>query len=153
MASEYDHTPFDKTQLTLPPQEKLGCICWVEIPATDLPRAQTFYSTLFGWEFAKPSAMGISDEDNYIIFHKKGTALHGGIAKVSSQDKIVRPVRDGDIAVRVTVAVEEVGKALEDIKQNGGEIVREKTEIGGGMGYSGHFRDTEGNIIGVWSQA
>jgi hypothetical protein len=29
---------------------------------------------------------------------------------------------------------------------------REKTEIGGGMGYSGLFRDTEGNINGVWSQ-
>jgi hypothetical protein len=35
---------------------------------------------------------------------------------------------------------------------DGGRDKREKTEIGGNMGYTGLFRDTEGNVNGVWSQ-
>ncbi|KAI9865700.1 MAG: hypothetical protein M1813_002158 [Trichoglossum hirsutum] len=143
MSDQYDHTPF----------EKLGNICWVEIPATDINRAKTFYSTLFGWEFSNPSEMGVGDgpEDSYVIFHKKGTSLHGGIERVAPSD-LVSPKSKQGSAVKITMTVEEVSKALEEIKKAGGEVVREKTEIGGGMGYSGLFRDTEGNINGVWSQ-
>ncbi|KAI9773261.1 MAG: hypothetical protein M1839_002173 [Geoglossum umbratile] len=146
MSAEYDHTVFEKT----------GAICWVEIPATSLERAKTFYSTLFGWEFAKPSDMGVAPkpdgEEVYAIFHKKGTAVHGGISLVKSADLIVSPKGAEDVAVRVTMTVEEVTKALEDVVKAGGQVVREKTEIGGNMGYTGLFRDTEGNVNGVWSQ-
>ncbi|KAI9763905.1 MAG: hypothetical protein M1840_009017 [Geoglossum simile] len=145
MSTDYDHSVF----------EKIGCICWVEIPATSIDRAKTFYSTLFGWEFSKPSDMGLPakpEGEEYAIFHKKGTSLHGGISLVKDKSLIVSPKGLEDIAVRVTMSVEEVTKALEEIVKAGGEVIREKTEIGGNMGFTGLFRDTEGNINGVWSQ-
>jgi len=140
--SEYDRSGFDK----------VGALCWLEIPALDLERAKTFYGTLFGWEFARPSEMGMEDDGTYITFHKKGTSVHGGFIKVASIEKLVSPKETDCVAVRATMSVEEVGKALEDIRKHGGEVVRPKAAIGGNMGYTGLFRDTEGNINGVYSK-
>jgi len=140
--SEYDHSVF----------EKVGAVCWLEIPAIDFDRAKTFYGTLFGWEFSRPSEMGMEDDGSYITFHKKGTSVHGGFTKVSSAEKLVSPREADCVAVRATICVEEVEKALEDVKRHGGEVVRPKTEIGNNVGYTGLFRDTEGNINGVWSK-
>jgi len=140
--SEYDHSVFGK----------VGAVCWMEIPAIDLDRAKTFYGTLFGWEFSRPSEMGMEDNGSYLMFHKKGTSVHGGFTKVDSAEKLVSPKETGYVAVRVSVCVEEVGKTLEEVKKHGGEVVKPKTEIGSNMGYSGLFRDTEGNVNGIWSK-
>ena len=31
-------------------------VCWFDVPADDMGRAKKFYSSLFGWKFAKLSA-------------------------------------------------------------------------------------------------
>lgn len=31
-------------------------VCWFDVPANDMGRAKKFYSSLFGWKFAKLSA-------------------------------------------------------------------------------------------------
>src|ERR1700721_4475613 len=33
------------------PLTQIGQICWTEIPALSIPRAQQFYGKVFGWEF------------------------------------------------------------------------------------------------------
>jgi predicted enzyme related to lactoylglutathione lyase len=69
--------------------------------------------------------MGVGDgpEDSYVIFHKKGTSLHGGIERVAPSD-LVSPKSKQGSAVKITMTVEEVSKALEEIKKAGGEVVR-----------------------------
>jgi predicted enzyme related to lactoylglutathione lyase len=41
---------------------------------------------------------------------------------------------------------------LERITSLGGGVVQAKTAIPG-MGYFGYFRDTEGNVLGLWTTA
>jgi uncharacterized protein len=49
----------------------------------------------------------------------------------------------------VTVAVEDVDAALSKIERLGGKTVTKKTPIGE-MGFIGYFKDTEGNVVGLW---
>jgi predicted enzyme related to lactoylglutathione lyase len=65
-----------------------------------------------------------TEEETYAIFHKKGTSVHGGISLVKDRNLIVSPKGLEDIAVRVTMTVDEVSKALEDIVKAGGKVVR-----------------------------
>jgi len=41
--------------------------------------------------------------------------------------------------------------SMKKVKKMGGEIVREKFQVGD-MGYAAYFKDTEGNIIGLWQE-
>jgi uncharacterized protein len=38
------------------PAKTAASVCWFDVPADDLGRAKKFYSSLFGWKFAKLSA-------------------------------------------------------------------------------------------------
>ncbi len=52
-------------------------ICWFEVPADDLDRAKKFYSSLFGWKFAKsPAAIA---EYWHIDTGGKDVTLDGGL--------------------------------------------------------------------------
>jgi hypothetical protein len=119
-----------------------------------MARAQQFYKTVFGWEFSSTNATMVP-AGCYAMFSKPGTQLHGGMPLVKAEN-LLQPKVDAagtwQATNRVVVMVEEVGEALKAIKAAGGETVREKAEIGPDMGFSAQFRDTEGNVNGVWSQ-
>jgi len=114
-----------------------------EIPAENVKRAQKFYSDIFGWK--------INDmpDINYTLLHtaptnEKGVltepgAINGRMLKRSNP--INSPV--------ITIDVDDIDETLKTIKEMGGRIVIEKTEVGG-MGYSAYFKDTEDNILGLW---
>jgi len=50
-----------------------------------------------------------------------------------------------------TTLVDEKGMPTEPGGINGGKIIREKMQVGD-MGYAAYFKDTEGNIIGLWQK-
>lgn len=117
-----------------------------EIPADNLKRAQAFYSKAFGWQLnqypgVEYFAIGTTPSD------KNGTptspgAINGGMGK-----------REGPLkAVTVTIHVTDIGKALETVKRLGGGVVAKKTPAGN-MGFTAYFKDTEGNVIGLWEDA
>jgi len=118
---------------------------------TDMSRGQAFYKTVFGWEFASPPGM---PEGTYAMFSKPGTKLAGGMYPIKEGD-LIQPKVDsegkGQATNRITMRVEEVDDALKRIKAAGGAIISGKMNIGPDMGCVGMFRDTEGNINGVWS--
>ena len=61
--------------------------------------------------------------------------------------------REGDLTSPVvTVDVDDIDAALEKIKSLGGSTVSPRQEIGT-MGWAAYFRDTEGNIVGLWQNA
>jgi len=46
-----------------------------------------------------------------------------------------------------------MGVSFEKIKTAGGQIIQEKTMISNKHGYYGKFKDTCGNIMGLWSSS
>ncbi|MFP3675203.1 VOC family protein, partial [Bacillus sp. SIMBA_031] len=49
----------------------------------------------------------------------------------------------------LTIDVDDVDAALGQVETSGGSVVQGKETIPG-MGYYAYFKDTEGNILGVW---
>ena len=117
-----------------------------EIPADDLSRAKKFYSTVFGWNMNEMPEMeyvmvGTTESDENGMPKQQG-AINGGMLK--RQDPVRHPV--------VTIDVESMDDALARVKKNGGQVVREKLPVGD-MGFAAYFRDSEGNVIGLWQRA
>lgn len=106
---------------------------WLEIPAPDLERAGAFYSTVFGWQISRFSS-------DYWVFQAGN--LHGGLMKN-------RPVSDDGI--RFSITVEEITAVLREIEAAGGEIIREKYNLGEELGFCALFKDPNGNRIELWS--
>ena len=50
----------------------------------------------------------------------------------------------------VTIVVDDVAAAIKKVEKNGGKIARAKQEIPGNMGWTAYFKDTEGNIVGLY---
>ena len=124
----------------------MGEVVHFEIPADDLSRAKKFYSTVFGWRANEMPEMeyvmiGTTESDENGMPKQPG-AINGGMLK--RQDPVRHPV--------VTIDVENMDDALAKVKKNGGQIVREKLPVGE-MGFAAYFKDSEGNVIGLWQNS
>ncbi|MBI2609563.1 VOC family protein [Candidatus Giovannonibacteria bacterium] len=117
-----------------------------ELPADDLTRAKKFYSGIFGWK------MNDYPEMNYVIAQtvevdenmrpKEPGAINGGMA-----------LRGGNLAgPSFSINVRDIDSTLEKIRENGGEVLKEKTPVGK-MGFVAYFRDTEDNVLSLWQNA
>jgi hypothetical protein len=49
----------------------------------------------------------------------------------------------------ITIDVVDIDGSLKKIEELGGKAIGEKMRVGS-MGYSAYFKDTEGNIMGLW---
>ena len=121
----------------------MGKVVHFEIPADDLSRAKKFYSTVFGWRMNEMPEMeyvmvGTTESDENGMPRQPG-AINGGMMR--RQDPLRHPV--------VTIDVESIDDALARVRDNGGQVVREKLPVGD-MGFTAYFKDSEGNIIGLW---
>ena len=114
-----------------------------EIPADDVARAQKFYGTVFGWKMNSIPEMGYTmvstTPSNEQGMPTEPGAINGGMLK--RQDPVKSPV--------ITINVSDVDQALKRIEQNGGKTVRAKEAVGD-MGYAAYFKDSEGNVVGLW---
>ena len=108
-----------------------------EIPADNPERIAEFYNKVLGWDIQKWEG----PVDYWLISTGKDSepGIHGGIAR-----KKDRPAS----GVLVTAQVDSVDECLKKIVNNGGSIVVPKRAIPG-VGYQAHFRDPEGNVIGI----
>ncbi|MFY9915178.1 MAG: VOC family protein [Nocardioidaceae bacterium] len=116
-----------------------------EIPADDLERAHTFYRHTFGWDVQHMPEMQYS----MLTTTETGDAgpvnpgsINGGMFKRDDEMK----------APTVVIGVDDIDKALEKVSAAGGSTVRDKMQVGD-MGWAGYFKDTEGNLIGLWQNA
>jgi len=123
-----------------------GRVVHFEIPADDLDRAQGFYRAAFDWNLDPMPDM------NYTMVRTTPTdeqgmptdagAINGGILK--RQEPYTAPV--------ITIAVDDIDKALETIGSLGGSTVTAKQPVMD-MGFAAYFKDTEGNVVGLWQNA
>ena len=107
-----------------------------ELPADDLERARSFYTSIFGWKITDPWKM-----EYYLVEtkDKDGNGINGGMMK---RKGVGQPFTN-------YILVDEINDTLAKVKAGGGRIAMPKTEIGAGMGWIGAFIDTEANLIGL----
>ncbi len=117
-----------------------------EIPADDMKRAEAFYSKAFGWNSNRMPGweylmLGTAPSDENGMPKEPG-AINGGMPKRGGP--VQHPV--------VTINVQNIEAALEKIEKLGGKTVQKKMPVGD-MGFTGYFKDTEGNVVGLWQNA
>ena len=123
-----------------------GRVVHFEIPADDVDRASEFYRSAFGWSLSAMPEMG------YTIVattptDEQGTptesgAINGGM--MAREAPITTPV--------IVIDVDDIDKALETIGSLGGSTVVPRQPVMD-MGFAAYFKDSEGNLMGLWQTA
>ena len=117
-----------------------------EIPADDVDRAKEFYGSIFGWQLQTMQMEGgeytiamTTPIDEQSQLPTEPGAINGGLMRRDEHT----PTPD------ITIEVDAIDDALQRIESQGGAVVRPRTAIPG-MGAFGYFKDTEGNVMGLW---
>ena len=112
-----------------------------EIPADDVPRAKAFYEGVFGWKIKQFPMPAGGPEYWGVTTRKDGEdGINGGLMKRNMPGQ---PFAN-------YVAVKSIDDFLGKIQMSGGSVVMPKEEIAPGMGSIAVFRDTEGNMMGLY---
>jgi uncharacterized protein len=116
-----------------------------EIPADDMKKAAEWYKKVFGWNTEEIPGMPYimtrtceCDEEN---MPKEMGKINGGFYERDDGGASKNPV--------IVVKTSNIDESMEKIKSEGGEIVVEKKQVGD-MGLYAQFKDSEGNIMGLW---
>lgn len=119
----------------MPPTRANGKICYLEIPATDIPRSIRFYESVFGWE-TRTRGDG-------------KTAFDDGVGEVSGAWVSGRPPSTTP-GLLLYVMVDSVAKTIEKVVASGGRIVQ---PIGGDAPeITARFADPDGNVLGLYQE-
>ena len=117
-----------------------------DFQADDPKRAQKFYEKVFGWKFQKAMSEEESGMmDYWLAMTGEGDGIDGGMSR--------RPKENEDKFYRFScmVEIENIDNALKSVKENGGTIEMEKSELKG-VGWFASVKDTEGNQFGLWQR-
>ena len=112
-----------------------GKICYIELPATDVPRSAEFYQNVFRWNMRtrRDGATAFDDTTGEV-----GGAFVRGRPPASTPGLLFY------------IMVNSVEKTVELVKAHGGEIVQpvgaDAPEI------TARFRDPGGNVIGLYQE-
>lgn len=120
-----------------------GRVVHFEVPYDNADRARAFYADVFGWaiqpvpefdyNFVQTGPVeetGMPTEVGYI-----------GGGMMQRQAEVDRPV--------ITINVDDMVAALEAVAKHGGAAVGDVQHIGE-MGLAAYFKDSEGNLMGLW---
>ena len=118
-----------------------------EIPTDDVARAREFYGAAFGWQLPVVEGMDYTLAITTAVDEKtqrpaEAGAINGGLMHRSAATP--HPV--------ITIGVESIDDSLKKIEDAGGSVVTPNTAIPG-MGAFAYFRDSEGNVVGLFSPA
>jgi uncharacterized protein len=112
-----------------------GKVCYIEIPATDIPRSADFYKALFGWNIRQRG--------------DGSTAFDDATGEVSGAWVVGRPPSP-EPGLLIYVMVDSVAEAVDAVIANGGEIVQpigaDAPEV------TARFSDPAGNVIGLYQE-
>jgi uncharacterized protein len=117
-----------------------------EIPADDVSRAKNFYGSIFGWDLqtmqmgdGEYTSVLTTPVDDQTRMPTEPGAINGGMMERTSD--VPAPV--------ITIDVDGIDDALSQIEAAGGSTVTPRTPIPG-MGAFAYFKDSEGNVLGLW---
>jgi len=127
----------------------LNKVIFFEIPADEPKRAIAFYQGAFGWMMNEIPQMhytqiGTVEADRLGVrgIPKEPGAINGGMVKRS--DPVNNPV--------IYIRVDDIDQAAAKVEKSGGKILTPKSPVGN-FGFAAYFRDTEGNVVGLWQFA
>lgn len=122
-----------------------GRVVHFELPYDDGDRASEFYRQVFGWQLTSIPEMGYtmvvsgpSDDQG----PTEPGFINGGMTK--REEPFTAP--------NIVIDVENLEAALEAVNQAGGTTVAERQAVGE-MGFAASFKDSEGNLVGLWETA
>ena len=119
----------------MPPTLANGKICYVELPAIDVPRSVAFYQAVFGWTIRRRGNGQVAFDDS--------------VEGVSGTWVVGRPP-SRDPGLLIYIMVDSVAATIEAVIAHGGELVQpvgaDAPEI------TARFSDPGGNIIGLYQQ-
>lgn len=117
-----------------------------EMPTKDRKRTKEFYEKAFGWQMTQLGEemgnyllAGTTETDENQMVKTPGT-INGGF--FDYEDK------QGYNAPHIVIQVEDLNKAIDDVKSAGGEVLGEPMDIPG-IGKYISFKDTEDNNVGM----
>lgn len=119
-----------------------GRIVHFELPYEDRDRASTFYTELFGWDIQTFPGMDYSMVTTGPSGDQGPTEpgfINGGMG--ANEGNLTGP--------RVVIDVEDIDATLREVEARGGQAVAAKSPVAQ-MGWSAYFRDSEGNVVGLW---
>jgi uncharacterized protein len=122
-----------------------GRIVHFELPYDDEERARTFYGELFGWDLQSYPGMDYTMVSTGPSGDQGPTEpgyINGGMGHRT--ESLGAPT--------VVIDVADIDATLADVEARGGSVVEGKAPVGE-MGWSAYFRDTEGNVVGLWQTA
>jgi predicted enzyme related to lactoylglutathione lyase len=122
----------------------VGRVVHFEIHASDMDRAERFYTEVFGWTAQRAEA---GERDYRLLF--TGPDRTPGIngALIERQGGAPAP-GDAVSAFVCTVAVEDLEATRQGIAERGGAQVVDVREVRG-VGRLAYFRDPDGNVLGA----
>jgi len=124
-----------------------GQVVHFEVPFEDEGRASAFYADAFGWQLQPIPEM------SYVMVTTGPTAPGGGGPTEPGFVNGGLLARGAEVTAPVLVIeVDDVTAALAEVERLGGTTVEGRSQVGD-MGWSGYFRDTEGNLMGLWESA
>lgn len=114
-----------------------------EIPSDDKTRAKKFYSDTFDWMIEEMPEIGYTSATTTPA-DEKGLpltlgAINGAIVQRSSDTS----------APILTISVDSVDAYIKKVEAAGGKAMSPKGEVPE-MGFFAYFKDTEGNVVGLW---
>lgn len=119
-----------------------NAVNWFEIPVKDLERATKFYQKILGQKMQVMEAMGMKSA----FF--PADMENGSVGGCLIVGKGYKPAASGTLIYLNGGA--NLSTILSKIEKAGGKIILPKTAIGHN-GFMAHFKDTEGNKVGLHS--
>lgn len=125
----------------------MGKVVHFEIPVDDSARAKEFYRSAFEWQLDDQDMGGgqiyttviTTPTDEQSRLPTEPGAINGGLMQRTPDTPT--PV--------ITIGVDGIDDALKKVEAGGGSIVQPRTEVPS-QGAFAYFKDSEGNIIGLW---
>ena len=122
-----------------------GRVVHFEIPYDDADRSRAFYSSVFGWEMTE------MPETSYTLI-VSGPSGERGPTEPGYINGGMMARKDPFTSPNLVVEVESIEDSLNAVRAAGGTTVSEREAVGD-MGFAAYFKDSEGNLVGLWETA
>ncbi len=118
---------------------------WFELPVIDMDRAKKFYETVFD------ISISVHDLGGLIMgWFPSDRSKPGATGSLVKHEMYAPSDTQGAL---IYFSCKDVAEELSRVEGTEGQILKQKTEIGGGHGFMALLKDTEGNRIALHSNA
>lgn len=125
---------------------KINSVVHFEMPAKDKKRVSEFYTKAFGWNMVQTGP----EMGNYIVAQTAETDENNMVKTPGTINGGFFDYKDevGFNSPHIIISVDDLKKAMEDVKSAGGEVLGEPMDIPT-IGIYISFKDSEGNHVGM----